>query len=732
MDRNVNVINTSSRCVNTSCKLINGLKEKRETMQRSPNLICEKSSGDNATHDNVSLQRKISKKESRKAESIQEMNVKVNDGNVWCKDTTSSTKDGHYCENTCDVDFPQRDLSSSIAPCSSFSVCDGARQTQPSITQHPSKTRARLDDREVFISRTICTDAERRDHYKNKDRRNVGGDDNELRFADDRICRNKTLQESIMERNNILKRMERKLLQSFERWQREQVAREWSTCSCIVEKDEDYYASIDGVEKELPEDTRNVAECPGKVFARRTSSKTLTEGTEFSEKDFEIIRKNHLKGTNIDETRFKNSAEPSSKATKVCMESVLEEPSKDIAVSKTVLGEPNRLTEEVIVYKTALSDSKDTPKEITRKEIPDSNSVGQSDVNRLSLNDMKNKFAGENVNSSNSNSLEEKAEEMKVKLIDKPDNDTLNFASQQTAAIIDITVPKNRTVPKLLRIIAEKKSHNIPTTVDFKFEEPKVESTPDKIITTIHVDQEKIPEEKAILKEHASVEIVEEIKTNDSIASEMRVNTIETNAEDDSSKEESDKDEVFKDIQDETTEIHVTCPQKEPEEESQKPILYKCGLPSDSNTDACSIAKCAKDCANQGNPEEEPQKSTLCKRDLAFILNNYAYSIVKCTKCDNIIGGCAYKDNRFEWKKMYCVCCLLTTQCTCAPHSKSYLKIDKPKFHDVSPLTIGPHICRSCCKESECRKMKMYAHEECKYRRSAIRGDCSRINEHER
>lgn len=282
-----------------------------------------------------------------------------------------------------------------------------------------------------------------------------------------------------------------------------------------------------------------------------------------------------------------------------------------------------------------------------------------------------------------------------------------------------------RTIPKLLRIIAAKKSLVLPTP-DSKFQEPEVVSVPAKIITTSHIDQVKIPEKKIILQEHTPAEIMEEIKADDSIMPEMSVTAIERSVED-APKDVADEDKVPKDIRDETTKIYVSCPQKKPEEESRKPVPCKCGLPSDSNVRPCSIVKCAKDhvpCP-QKQSEEEPQKSVLCKRELAFNSNN---SCFRCTKCNNIIDDCPCKDNRFERKKIYCARCRLSTmRCNCAPYLDNCLK---PKFRDESPLKINSHVCTNSCKTREdvkYRQTAVYCHsQKC---RCAMRGDCSRIND---
>ncbi|XP_018338243.1 PREDICTED: uncharacterized protein LOC108746156 [Trachymyrmex septentrionalis] len=290
----------------------------------------------------------------------------------------------------------------------------------------------------------------------------------------------------------------------------------------------------------------------------------------------------------------------------------------------------------------------------------------------------------------------------------------------------------DQTMPKLLRVIAAKRSRVLPivVTTDSKPQQFEVLSVPAKKITT-HIDQKKLSEKKVTLQEHSPVEVTKEIKADIVITPEMNVAAVE-----DALKDVADENRVSQDILNDTTRTYVACPQKKPEGKLQKLILCKCGLPSDSNGCLCSIAKYMKDrvpCP-QKKLEEEPQKSALCTRELLSNSNNYLYSIVKCTKCNNIIDNCPCKDNRFEQNKIYCPYCRLSTmQCICILNLKNCLKTDKPKFHDTSPSKISSQICTNYCikkrKERKCRKTTTCCHscEECKCRWCATRGDFSRI-----
>lgn len=335
--------------------------------------------------------------------------------------------------------------------------------------------------------------------------------------------------------------------------------------------------------------------------------------------------------------------------------------------------------------------------------------------------------------------LRQLQQEIIRKLFARPKSSVINFTISKKGKKMDIQ-RTDQTMPKLLRIIAAKRSH-VPSTMmttDSKSQEPEILSVPPEIITTVQIDEEKIPGEKVIMQEHIPAEITEEVKMDDSIAPKINITAIKTIIED-APKDIADEDGVPKDIRDETIKIRVP-PQKEPKKESQEPILCECGLPSDSSACSCSIAKCAKyrvPCPQKKSEEEEkPQKYTLCKRELAFNSNNYSCSIVKCTKCNNIVEECPCRNNnRFKRKKIYCTRCRLSTmQCTCAPYLKSCLKVDKPKFRDVSPLKISSHVCMNCSKareERKCRKTTVccHSHQECKCRRCATRSDCSRIND---
>lgn len=311
--------------------------------------------------------------------------------------------------------------------------------------------------------------------------------------------------------------------------------------------------------------------------------------------------------------------------------------------------------------------------------------------------------------------------------------------SKPIALVTDFIIPEkekkidiqrtDQTMPKLLRVIAAKRSYVLPivVTTDSKPQQPEVLSVPAE---KTHVDQEEFPEEKVTLQER--VEVAKEIKTDVVIMPEMNVAAIE-----DAPKDVADENRVSQyDILNDTTRIYVACPQKKPEEKFQNLILCKCGLPSDSNGCSRSIAKCMKDRVPypQKKSEEELQKSAFYTRKLPFNSNNYLYSIVKCTQCNNIIDNCPCKNNRFEQNKIYCAYCrLLTMQCICTSNLKNCLKTDKSKFHGASPSKISSQICTNYCikkrKERKCRKTTTccHSHEECRCKWCATRDNFSRI-----
>ncbi|XP_028050201.2 uncharacterized protein LOC105838923 [Monomorium pharaonis] len=310
----------------------------------------------------------------------------------------------------------------------------------------------------------------------------------------------------------------------------------------------------------------------------------------------------------------------------------------------------------------------------------------------------------------------------------------------------ETVILQKQTMPKLLHIITAKRSH-VPLTVltNSEPQEPEVASISTKIIATAHhvdeipadkiLEKKIVEEETVILQDHSHTEeVTKEVKQDDTITCETSVAAIETNLED-VPKGVVDENKVPKDILDEITETRVACPQKRPEEMSQRSILCKCGPSFGLNGCSCSIAKCVKDrvpCP-QEKLEEEPQKSTLCKHELPSNSNNYSCSIVKCTKCNNIIEDCSCEENRFEWNEIYCAHCRLSTmQCVHTPHLKSCLKTDKPKFCGISPLKISSHICTSYCRmkeERKSRKMTMCcrSREECRCRWYVTRDDCLRV-----
>ncbi|KYN04262.1 DC-STAMP domain-containing protein 2 [Cyphomyrmex costatus] len=415
---------------------------------------------------------KTSRKEFSEVDSKEEADVKVNDEDVRCKDATSSTKDGCYCKDTDSIAL-QQDSSYLTVPCLNLSACDNTRHPKSWMTTYPSEARVKLDDN-VFQSRVICTNVKQRNNRKNNDHNNnIHGNDNECTmchavdgsrwlpkliytecsyskeskecFADGCKYRNKTFQDSVINRNDIRKRQigYKCLQQPLGSCERELMVRQWSTCSCIAEEDED--EGIDKDKIELPQNVCNVAECLEKISVCRTPRK-LTESAIVCEtsfgggKYFEKTRtcknsEEDLKDTRACETRFRNLVEPL-KVTRACQEFVTEESPEDIIVYKTVSGEPNGLPEEAIVYKTAHSYSKDTLKETICKEIPDLNFANQDDVNKVSLNDAKDKLVEESTNSSNMNSSVENASNKKtVKLNNKHDADLDNFTEQQSSNV---------------------------------------------------------------------------------------------------------------------------------------------------------------------------------------------------------------------------------------------------------------------------------------------------------
>jgi len=175
----------------------------------------------------------------------------------------------------------------------------------------------------------------------------------------------------------------------------------------------------------------SICPTPRKLVKIVTVCETSSDDGKCFEKSRKYKKKEeYLKDISVCETRFGNSVEPP-KVTRVCQEFVTEKHPEDITVCKT-FGESNGLPEEVIVYKTKHSDSKDTPKETICKEILDSNFTNQDDVNRASLNDVKDKLVEESTISSNLNSTKKNAGNKKmVKPNNKHDVALNSFTGQQ-------------------------------------------------------------------------------------------------------------------------------------------------------------------------------------------------------------------------------------------------------------------------------------------------------------
>lgn len=316
---------------------------------------------------------------------------------------------------------------------------------------------------------------------------------------------------------------------------------------------------------------------------------------------------------------------------------------------------------------------------------------------------------------------------------------------------IDIS-STSQTTPKLLRIIAAKRSHIPPTvtTVDRKetiTQEFKEEFIP--ITTNKHVDHEEIPEEKVVPYEPIPAEIAKEIKVEELIAPEIKVAEVETSIEDipkdtaDIPEDITDESKIIKEM-DGTRETYVACSQKELEEEPQKFIPCKCILPSEPKDPSCLTAKSITIdvLCPQKKPKEESPESISCKRELFSALNKCPRLITKYAKCKNTLEDSFYKNNESEQRTNFCTYCRLSTaQCTCAPtqYLKSCLKTDKPRFRSMSPLNISSRYCVNCCKlkeecmncykiKDECRKTALHCQfcEECKW--CTMHNNCSRID----
>lgn len=346
---------------------MNSIQEKRKKLQtqQPSNSIHKKSSNDNIVCDNTTLRRTSAKKSS---ESSKEQ-INVSDSNIECKDTISSTRDGCCCKDTSfsSMDLGQ-DLSNSAVPCSGFSVCDNFRRIQSWTTIYPSEARAMLDDSDVSLSNAICTHVEQRksDARNNVCENNSGytvchavdgsrwlpksiytdcaiyGKVPKERFADGYKFRNKKLQNSVLNRNNVEKRqIEYKLLQQpSESCQREYAARQRSTCSCIAEEEEDCFTNFDKVEKKFSENVYNNTKCLEKISVCRTPSSKLAEAETVCEISFNTVGE-RVEQTQTCESMFGDSVEcPKDKCNNNVKMSVCQTSSskldKDATVCETV------------------------------------------------------------------------------------------------------------------------------------------------------------------------------------------------------------------------------------------------------------------------------------------------------------------------------------------------------------------------------------------------------------
>lgn len=276
--------------------------------------------------------------------------------------------------------------------------------------------------------------------------------------------------------------------------------------------------------------------------------------------------------------------------------------------------------------------------------------------------------------------------------------------------------------PKLIRIIATKRLR-VPTVAatDFKPPEPEIESVrvvtdsqPQEsevespaveTITSNRVDQEETFQKKTIIQEPILEEIQEDTKVEPKISiAEIKVPT----------KDVANEEEVLKDVIDEKTQVYAFFPDEKQKEDLQKFTSCKCDVFPESNG-SYLIAKRAKlyvPCP-QKKTEDETKKTIPCTSPLSFDPKDYSCLSYKSTQCHNIPKECFCKDNeRIDYcaPPQYLKSCLKTSQ-----------KFDKPKFRDVSPLKISPHICPNCYKtkkECVCRKTAFSCQlcEECNCR----------------
>lgn len=301
----------NSRSSISTCKLINSIQEKRKKLQaqQSFNSVHKKRSSDNIVCDAKTLCA-ISAKESSESDKEQ---INVSDDEIECKDMTSSTRDGCCCKDTSvsSEDLEQK-LSDSPVPCSDFSICDNFRRQQSWTAIYPSGVKS-TNDSDASLSNAICTNVKRENNRKSAARNNVCKNNNEYitchavdgsrwlpksiytdcatngnvskeRFAETKIydCkyRNKRLQDSVLNDNNVLKRqIEHKLSQGPSKsCQKDHATRQRSRCSCITEEEEDCF-TIDKIEEKFPENIYNNTKCFEKISVCRTPDKLAETAT---------------------------------------------------------------------------------------------------------------------------------------------------------------------------------------------------------------------------------------------------------------------------------------------------------------------------------------------------------------------------------------------------------------------------------------------------------------------
>ncbi|XP_032683371.1 uncharacterized protein LOC116849868 isoform X2 [Odontomachus brunneus] len=476
-------LRSSSRYVSGSSaslrKPINDVREKRQKVLPS-NSIRNKGERNSIVRDNETWRKTRTTQTSDSNEDGRQVDVKLSDQEE-SKNAISSVRPSK------DQSLP---ISANLYQHSSNSVGlprDNSQGASSWIAIYPSEARCRCVNTDLYLSSTINVPSGRKDRRENDDVCGItdsgctmydaidssgsllksAGTDCATCFTDDSECRDvKMFRDSILNRRDIReKRMGVCKAHSIE-CNQQRAARQRSTCSCIAEEEEDCCTSV---VKERPVNlrpTRVICSEPARDATVRVISLN-NAGDSLSPISKSIFRVSKCtKATAAAYGATLENSQESSKVTRVSKKLAAEElPFLGIAVCKTIYAEPKGPPEEGMVRETVALRKKsdleapDEALEETICKIPHLNFADRDVVERLSVNDAKDKLAKEKRNGTDLNDRRENVvdcERVTVQFADSSRNNVApNLDKQQSAEYRrkNVSYKKSNDSPVSIRAI---------------------------------------------------------------------------------------------------------------------------------------------------------------------------------------------------------------------------------------------------------------------------------------